>query len=35
MSVPGLILDDVEDFVDGEPERSELIYRLVASERAR
>jgi len=29
----GLILDGVEDFVDGEPERSELLYRLVGSER--
>jgi len=35
MSVLGLILHGVEDFVDGEPEQSELIYRRVASERVR
>ena len=32
MPDPGLILDGVEDFVDGEPERSELLYQLVGSE---
>ena len=30
----GLILDDVEDYVDGDPERSELLCQLVGSERA-
>jgi len=35
MPDPGLILDDVENFVDGEPERSELLYQLVGSERTR
>jgi len=33
MSDPGLVLDGVEDFVDEEPEWSELFYRLVGSER--
>ena len=32
---PGLVLDGVEDLVDGEPERSELFCRLLGSERAR
>ena len=32
---PELILNGVEDFIDGEPEQSELLYRLVGSERAR
>ena len=30
-----LIFNGVEDFVDGEFERSELLYRLVGSEQAR
>jgi len=29
---PGLILNGVEDFIDGEAEQSELLYRLVGSE---
>ena len=32
---PGLILDGVEDLIEGEPERSDLLYRLVGSERDR
>ena len=33
MPDPGLILDGVKDFVDGEPEQSELLYQLVAQSR--
>jgi len=33
MPDPELILDGVEDFVDGEPEWSELLYRLLGLER--
>ena len=29
----GLVFDGVEDFVDGELERSELLYGLIGSER--
>ena len=32
---PGLVLDGVEDLVEGESERSELFCRLLGSERAR
>ena len=28
-----MVLDGVEDFVDGDPERSELLYGVVGSER--
>jgi len=32
MPDPELIFDGIKDFIDGEPEQSELLYRLVSSE---
>ena len=35
MPDPGLVLDGVEDFIDGEHEWSGLLHRLVGSEQTR